>query len=84
MFFVSYKNEKHHGFSVRSHVVMQVTRNNSSFSNGYSRGYDDGYDDACMDHDYDRHNDYVYHEDCNCGYDNDCYDDSHDGDCYDF
>ena len=25
-YLVSYKNEKHHGFSVRSHVVMQVTR----------------------------------------------------------
>ena len=31
--------------------------NNSSFSNSYSRGYDDGYDDACIDHDYDRHDD---------------------------
>lgn len=25
-YLVSYKNEKHHGFSVRSHVIMQVTR----------------------------------------------------------
>ena len=24
-YLVSYKNEKHHGFSVRSHVIMQVT-----------------------------------------------------------
>ena len=42
----------------------------SSFSNeSCNRGYKDRYDDSSMEHD-----DFICQDDCDCGYDNDCFD----------
>ena len=43
--------------------------NSNDSNDGYNRGYEDGYDDSSMDH-----NDFNCQDDCDCGYDNDCFD----------
>ncbi len=64
----------------------QSNNNHSNFSSdSYNRGYEDGYDDCCMDHnDFSCQDEYGYHDDCDCGYDNNSYDDCYDDDFYDF